>query len=86
METALGTLRKTWQHVSARWIADEVRQRICVRTQDQNNQISLATYGCGGDVTSRGASDVSARLPATPNMTGVFTPPQTNADRPVAYN
>jgi len=55
METALGTLRKKWQHVSARWIADEVRQRICVRTHDQNNQISLATYGSGGDVTSRGA-------------------------------
>jgi hypothetical protein len=41
METVLGTMRKNWQHVSARWIADEVRQRICVRTQDQNNQISL---------------------------------------------
>jgi hypothetical protein len=41
METALGTLRKNLQHVSAWWIVDEVRQRIFVRTQDQNNQTSL---------------------------------------------
>jgi hypothetical protein len=58
----MGTLRKNWQHVSARWIADEVRRRICVRTQDQNNQRSLATDRSGGDtldVTSRGARDES---------------------------
>jgi len=59
METALGMLRKKWQHVSARWLADEVRQRICVRTQDQNNQISLATDRSGDDVTLRGARDES---------------------------
>jgi hypothetical protein len=61
METALGTLRKNWQHVSARWIAVEVKQRICVRTQDQSNQMS-ATDRSGGDtvdLTSRGARDES---------------------------
>jgi len=83
METALGTLRKNWQHVSVRWIADEARQRIFVRTQDPNNEISLATDRSGGDVTSRGAHDESAWLPATSNMTGVFIPPQTNADKPI---